>query len=81
MSLHTDEDIRILLRQACQETGSQKAWAKQHGLSGSYVTDVLQGRRDPGKSVLDALGWERVVGYRKMSNGQTKGSDVTEEKK
>lgn len=63
-----DEGIRSLLREACDEAGSQKAWAESHGLSGSYVTDVLQGRRDPGQSILEALGYERLVGYRKKAS-------------
>lgn len=48
-----------------QATGhSQAAWAKKHGLSPAYVSDVINGRRDPGKAILEALGLERVVTYR-----------------
>lgn len=43
---------------------SQAAWAKKHGLSPAYVSDVINGRREPGKAILEALGLERVVSYR-----------------
>lgn len=48
---------------ACKHAGGQKAWAEANGLSAGYVSDVLNARREPGKSVLDALGLVRVVRY------------------
>lgn len=44
---------------------TQTAWAKANGVSPAYVSDILAGRREPGKLVLDALGLERVVTYRR----------------
>jgi len=44
--------------------GSQKAFAEKHGLSPSYISDVLQGQREPGAKFLAAVGAERVVCYR-----------------
>lgn len=43
---------------------SQAQWAKKHGVSQTYVSDVINGRREPGKAILEALGLERVVTYR-----------------
>ena len=48
---------------ACKAAGSQKAWADTNGLSPQYVCDVLQGRREPGDSILSALGLKKVVTY------------------
>lgn len=42
---------------------SQKAVAAQLGVSGSYVCDVLKGRRDVTKRLAKALGYQRVVIY------------------
>jgi len=42
---------------------SQAACAKALGISGAYLSDILQLRRDPGPSVLKALGFERRVVY------------------
>jgi hypothetical protein len=51
------------LKRAAARHGSQRRWALAHNLSPQYVTDVLQGRRDPGPGILDALGLVRVVAY------------------
>jgi transcriptional regulator with XRE-family HTH domain len=49
-------EVVELLRRACAKAGSQRAWARQHGVSVAYVSDVLRGRRDPGKSILAEIG-------------------------
>jgi len=61
-----EDQVRDLLKRACEEAGSQKAFADKHGLSGAYISDVLQGRRDLGKSILDALGIVAVTTYRRI---------------
>lgn len=43
--------------------GSQKAFAERHDISEQYLCDVLKGRREPGKKILDAVGFQRVVIY------------------
>ena len=65
MEILTDEDVRDELRKACEEAGSQSAWAKKHGVGCSYVSDVLTGRRGPGPAILAALGCE-LAGYRRV---------------
>jgi hypothetical protein len=47
-----------LLRAKCN--GDQQAWAKANGLSPAYVSDVLNGRRDPADKILAALGLRRL---------------------
>ena len=46
--------------------GSQQAAAKRFGISGAYLSDVLNGRREPGKKLLNALGYRRVVVYEQI---------------
>jgi predicted transcriptional regulator len=62
-----DKEINPIteLRKACEKAGSQKAWAQSVGLSAPYVSDVIAGRREPGESILNALGLQRIVIYRK----------------
>lgn len=55
-----------LLKEQVRRAGSQNNWAVQHGLSGAYVNDVLHGRRDPADRLLDALGYEKYVVYRRV---------------
>ena len=52
------------LRQSANQRGSQRALAKELGVSEAYLSDVINGRRDPGRKILKALGLERVVAYR-----------------
>lgn len=62
--MNSRDVIRLLLDE-CREAGAQSTWAKKHGLSASYVTDVVRGRRAPGPRLLKALGLETVTDYRK----------------
>ena len=57
----TADDVRKLLKEACN--GNQAAWAAKHGLSAPYVSDVVNGRREPGAAMLRALRLRRVVHY------------------
>lgn len=59
----TAAEVRDLLREACIDAGSQRAWATEHGVSPVYVSDVLSGRREPGEKILDALGLRKIVSY------------------
>lgn len=59
------EDVVALLRKRCG--GNQKAWAKQHGVSPQYVSDVLLFRRLPGDSITQALGLEKALLWRTPS--------------
>lgn len=62
----TQDEVTNKLKAAAKP--NQSAWALSHGLSASYVSDVINGRRDPSKAILDALGLERVpMTYRAKS--------------
>ena len=56
--------VRVLLQKRVSERGTQKAVAVDLGVSEQYLSDVLNGRREPGEAMLEALGLERVVTYR-----------------
>lgn len=59
----TEDELRDLLRKACNKAGSQSTWADTAGVSSVYVSDVLNQKRAPGDSILRALGYSRVVTY------------------
>ena len=61
----TQAELIALLREQAPP-GKQEQWSNDHDIQPSYVSDVLRGRRDPGKSILAALGYERVVLYQKV---------------
>lgn len=64
------DDVRRKLEAVCREAGSQLAWARANDISQAYVNDVLHGRREPGDSILRALGLRRVVSYDIERDGQ-----------
>ena len=71
----TAEKVREALAVACEHAGSAAKWAKRHGLSRGYVSDILLGRRAPGESVLSPLGFEKIarstVTYRRKNGART----------
>lgn len=63
------DEVRRLLARKCRCAGGVTAYAQQIGASRELVRLVLVGRREPAGLVLDALGLERVVTYRRIKNG------------
>ena len=66
----TTDEVIARLRGAIAREKSQKAWADANGVSPSYVSDVLQRRRDPGAMILTALGLESFTVYRKANSSE-----------
>jgi DNA-binding transcriptional regulator YdaS (Cro superfamily) len=62
----TADDVRAMLRRACKDAGSQSAWADLHNLSAAYVSDVINGRRDPGDAICSALEIKAELSFRKV---------------
>jgi hypothetical protein len=52
-----------------QYGGLQAGFAQDNDMSAAYVNDVLRGRREPGQKILNAVGVEKVVTYRKIDGG------------
>ncbi len=59
--------LRDLLAEQCQKEFTQFQWATKHHLSPAYVSDFLNGRREPGKALLKALGFRKVVRYERIT--------------
>ncbi len=51
------------LKQELEKAGTQKAFARQCGISEQYLTDILKRRREPGEKLLKALKIKRVITY------------------
>lgn len=62
--------VRALLRERVDAAGSQRSWASAHGLSHSYVGEVLRGSRAPSARVLAALGLEKKVTFAPVEGGR-----------
>lgn len=57
------KDVLALLRKEAEAAGSQKELAAKLGVTAQYVSDVLNGRREPGESILKPLGLRKVINY------------------
>jgi len=62
----TLSDVIALLAAACEECGSQKAFADAHDISAQYVSDVMKRKREPGEAILKALGLRKAPAYEMM---------------
>ncbi|WP_043348928.1 hypothetical protein [Methylobacterium sp. B1] len=51
--------VRERLVHACAAVGGQRAWARMHSVSPSYVSAVLAGDAEPGPKILEVLGLRR----------------------
>jgi hypothetical protein len=63
----TKEALVRDLQKRIESAGSQYRVADSLEVSNSHLTDVLQGRRDPGPKLLRALGLTKVVTYQKAA--------------
>lgn len=58
----TEKDALSRLNEAVSEAGGQSSFARHAGISQSFVSDVLSGKRRPSPRLLRALGlrWKIV---------------------
>lgn len=61
----TRADILAQIKELVAVEGSQRLAADTLDVSVQYLNDILHGRRDFGPRVLNALGLEAVVTYRR----------------
>jgi len=61
----TPDQLRAHLAQRCRHQ-TQQALARELGISLSYLSQIMRGRRAPGRKVLEALGLRRAVEYRSV---------------
>lgn len=59
------EKVAVCLRSAVSDAGGVTKWAERNHVTNAYVHYVIAGDRAPGKAILQALGLERVITYRK----------------
>jgi transcriptional regulator with XRE-family HTH domain len=57
----------IAMLKAKLRTNTQQGLAKELGLSPQFLSDIVTGRRPPSIKLLEALGLERVVTYRRIN--------------
>lgn len=64
----TEDQVRDKIRKLVNATDENVSRvARELGVSPQYLHDVLNGRRQPGKTILASLGIQKVVTYRAMA--------------
>ncbi len=67
--------VRNMIRENMKRLGmTQAAYASAHGYSQAYLSDVLAGRRELGKAILDAEGLVAVTYYELKPNQEITGA-------
>lgn len=66
VDFYTENDIRAIVDSKL-EARTQKELAEELGVSKGYLNDYLHFRREPGVKLLDGLGMQRVVMYRRVA--------------
>lgn len=66
----TPAQALALIREHIHAEGSQKAFAEKFGLSTAYVSDTINGRREPSKAILNAVGLSRATVYVKSDKDE-----------
>jgi hypothetical protein len=57
------QDLRDELAQQVEMAGGQVAWGRLRGVAVSQVCETLSGRREASESIINAMGFLRVVRY------------------
>lgn len=57
--------VRRLLAEQIRASGSLRKWAAQYEGDAAFACRVVNGEREPSDTILNALGLERVVSYRR----------------
>ena len=62
-------DFPALLEAAIAREGV-RGFARRADVSPGFVSRVRKGEQQPGPTILAALGWEKVVSYRRIRGGR-----------
>ena len=60
-------ETQVIAKLRSRITGSQADAAREFGVSNSFLSEVLRGKRPPTGKLLDLLGLVRVVSYKRRS--------------
>lgn len=68
----TEVEFAEAVKEFARRCGSEKAAAEELGVSWAYVHNVITQRRKPGPKFYKAMGYERIIFYRRNMIGGEK---------
>jgi hypothetical protein len=63
LTLAVEHDLRDNLTDLVERSGTQTALARDLGISGVYLCDILHGRRGISEKLAGKMGWRKVTVY------------------
>lgn len=57
------DEVRKMVEARAGEVGTMRALARAWKVSPAYLSDVINGKREPGPAILKALGLRRLMVY------------------
>lgn len=66
-----EAEVMVLFEAAVQKAGSARAFAKQMGVSGAYISAILRGKKAFTARILATIGVEVTPVYRIMPGSAT----------
>lgn len=61
----TQDEIKEIILQMVSKWGSQRAVADHLGISGAFLSDILNGNKPVSNQVAQKLGYKKIVKYAK----------------
>ncbi len=61
------DGVRKLLRSEVERAGGQSVWARRTGVDRPHLSRVLNEHAFPGPTLIEALGLEKVIAYRRRN--------------
>ncbi len=59
------KDMLEYIERRVSDSGSQKAFAEECGISPAFLSDILKGKREISQRILEKLKFKKVVYYEK----------------
>lgn len=69
----TQGELRAELARQVEMAGGQVAWGRLRGVAVSQVCETLSGRREASESIINGMGYVRVVRYVPLRRGNNGG--------
>jgi hypothetical protein len=79
MHIITNEALVEILREQICRNGGPSSYARRLGVSCAFISALLKGKKYVSGTVLQDLGYERVIRFRKIKTGEQAEAETEDE--